>query len=236
MGRVSSSGTTWCTGRPSGRPPTRGSPSRPWPSPPSGWQLGPMVTPLARRRPWIVARQAVAPRSPLRTAGSCSASASGSTPAAASCRASARRPTTAGGRRCSTKASTCSPGLLAGDGGVAPRRALHRRRLTFLPTPGPTRRHPDLAGGPLAQPSSGRAGAPPRRRLPRSTPTIPADLAGIVERASALGRPFDVVVEGWPQAPVDGWEAAGATWWLAEFDPFTVTAAEVDAVVAAGPP
>ena len=64
----------------------------------------------------------------------------------------------------------------------------------------------------------------------------PADLAGIVERSSALGRPFDVVVQGWPQTPVDGWEAAGATWWLAEFDPFTVTAAEVDAVVAAGPP
>ena len=64
----------------------------------------------------------------------------------------------------------------------------------------------------------------------------PAALAGIVERAAALARPFDIVVEGAPGETVDGWETAGATWWLARFDPFGATVAEVEAAIDAGPP
>ena len=64
----------------------------------------------------------------------------------------------------------------------------------------------------------------------------PAALAGIVDRAAALGRSFEIVVEGRPGEAADGWAAAGATWWLAQFDPFTVTVAEVEAAIDAGPP
>jgi len=49
-------------------------------------------------------------------------------------------------------------------------------------------------------------------------------------------RPFDVVVEAPPGARADEWEAAGATWWLAGFDQFTITAAVVRSAIAAGPP
>lgn len=49
-------------------------------------------------------------------------------------------------------------------------------------------------------------------------------------------RPFDVAVQGTAGAPVAGWAEAGATWWLVRFDPFTVTAAEVRAAITAGPP
>jgi alkanesulfonate monooxygenase SsuD/methylene tetrahydromethanopterin reductase-like flavin-dependent oxidoreductase (luciferase family) len=64
----------------------------------------------------------------------------------------------------------------------------------------------------------------------------PASLAGITERAAGLGRPFDVVVEGLPGTPVDGWEAAGATWFMVSFDAFDTTVATVEAAVDAGPP
>jgi alkanesulfonate monooxygenase SsuD/methylene tetrahydromethanopterin reductase-like flavin-dependent oxidoreductase (luciferase family) len=46
---------------------------------------------------------------------------------------------------------------------------------------------------------------------------------------------FEVVVElGADQSP-EPWERAGATWWLAAFDPFTVTEAEVRARIRRGP-
>jgi hypothetical protein len=65
----------------------------------------------------------------------------------------------------------------------------------------------------------------------------PASLGGIVERARALGRPFDVVVEHQDDHPAqaDRWEAAGATWLLTSFDPFSATAAGVGRVADAGP-
>jgi alkanesulfonate monooxygenase SsuD/methylene tetrahydromethanopterin reductase-like flavin-dependent oxidoreductase (luciferase family) len=47
---------------------------------------------------------------------------------------------------------------------------------------------------------------------------------------------FDVVVEGWPGADPRPWEQAGATWWFTRFSQFTTTAAELRAVIEAGPP
>ncbi len=48
--------------------------------------------------------------------------------------------------------------------------------------------------------------------------------------------PFDIAVQGLPDADPAPWVGAGATWWLVRFDPFTVTADEVAGVLAAGPP
>jgi hypothetical protein len=66
----------------------------------------------------------------------------------------------------------------------------------------------------------------------------PASLAGIVADAAALGRPFDVVIDHNADEPVDvaAWAAAGATWLLTTFDPFTATVAGAEAVIQAGPP
>lgn len=46
---------------------------------------------------------------------------------------------------------------------------------------------------------------------------------------------FDVVVEGWPDDDVAAWEAAGATWHLLRFDPFDLQRARVESLIDAGP-
>jgi alkanesulfonate monooxygenase SsuD/methylene tetrahydromethanopterin reductase-like flavin-dependent oxidoreductase (luciferase family) len=48
--------------------------------------------------------------------------------------------------------------------------------------------------------------------------------------------PLDVAVQGLADVDPKPWIDAGATWWLVRFDPFTVTAAEVRAVIENGPP
>jgi alkanesulfonate monooxygenase SsuD/methylene tetrahydromethanopterin reductase-like flavin-dependent oxidoreductase (luciferase family) len=68
----------------------------------------------------------------------------------------------------------------------------------------------------------------------------PTDLEGVLEnieeaRAGGLSG-FEVVVQGDPSRGCDGWQEAGATWWLAEFDPFTAGPEDVRRVIASGPP
>jgi alkanesulfonate monooxygenase SsuD/methylene tetrahydromethanopterin reductase-like flavin-dependent oxidoreductase (luciferase family) len=168
-------------------------------------QLGPMVTPLARRRPWIVARQAVA------------------------------LDRLSGGRFMLDEGLAVLTGLLSGE-----RLAHHGEHYTvedvaFLP--GPAR--------PGGLPIWLAARWPNRRPVERALrhdgvflidTEDPASIAGIVERAAGLGRPFDVVVEGDPGTDAAAWRAAGATWWLAAFDPFDLTVAAVEAAIDAGPP
>ncbi|MFP3902045.1 MAG: LLM class flavin-dependent oxidoreductase [Acidimicrobiia bacterium] len=54
--------------------------------------------------------------------------------------------------------------------------------------------------------------------------------------AELVDRPFDVAVQGIAGQSPAGWAEAGATWWLVRFEPYTVTAAEVRDAIAAGPP
>jgi alkanesulfonate monooxygenase SsuD/methylene tetrahydromethanopterin reductase-like flavin-dependent oxidoreductase (luciferase family) len=67
----------------------------------------------------------------------------------------------------------------------------------------------------------------------------PSDLPGAVasiEAARPAGRgDFDVVVNDVAGADPQPWADAGATWLLTRFDPFTVTAADVRAVITRGP-
>ncbi len=196
-------------------------------------ELGPMVTPLARRRPWIVARQAVAldhlsgGRFVLGLGLGLDASG----------RELSRFGEETDDRR---RAAMLDEGLAVLTGLLSGQEVRHQgehysAEATFLP--GPLR-----SGG---MPIWLAARWPNRRPVERALrhdgvflidTDDPANLAGIVEQAAALGRPFDIVVEGWPGSAVDGWEAAGATWWLADFDPFTATPEHVEAVIAAGPP
>jgi alkanesulfonate monooxygenase SsuD/methylene tetrahydromethanopterin reductase-like flavin-dependent oxidoreductase (luciferase family) len=67
----------------------------------------------------------------------------------------------------------------------------------------------------------------------------PTDLSAVAEiiresRVDGL-EGFDLVVQLTDGQSPQPWEAAGATWWLACFDPFTVTAAEVRQRIKRGP-
>ena len=56
-------------------------------------------------------------------------------------------------------------------------------------------------------------------------------------RAEAgISGPFAAAVQGTVAEDPGPWVAAGATWWLVRFDPFTVTAAEVRDAIARRPP
>jgi alkanesulfonate monooxygenase SsuD/methylene tetrahydromethanopterin reductase-like flavin-dependent oxidoreductase (luciferase family) len=67
----------------------------------------------------------------------------------------------------------------------------------------------------------------------------PADLVDQLDYARShrtVEAPFDVAVQGLAGADPRPWFEAGATWWLVRFDPFTVTTADVRAVIENGPP
>jgi alkanesulfonate monooxygenase SsuD/methylene tetrahydromethanopterin reductase-like flavin-dependent oxidoreductase (luciferase family) len=67
----------------------------------------------------------------------------------------------------------------------------------------------------------------------------PSMLAAAQQRiAEARGSldDFDFVVREADPATADGWAAVGATWWLQDFDPFGVTQASARARIQAGPP
>jgi alkanesulfonate monooxygenase SsuD/methylene tetrahydromethanopterin reductase-like flavin-dependent oxidoreductase (luciferase family) len=191
-------------------------------------QFGPMVTPLARRRPWIVARQAVAldqlSGGRFVLGLGLGLDASGGELSRFGEELDDRR-----------RASMLDEGLEVLTGLLSGAPVDHHGEhydvsTTFLPTPV---RHLPIW---LA------ARWPNRRPIARALrhdgiflidTQDPAALASIVADA----RPgFDVVVEGSPGSDVSGWAAAGATWWLAAFDPFTVTVDEVSAVISDGPP
>jgi alkanesulfonate monooxygenase SsuD/methylene tetrahydromethanopterin reductase-like flavin-dependent oxidoreductase (luciferase family) len=54
-----------------------------------------------------------------------------------------------------------------------------------------------------------------------------ADVAAERAGTGAAGRPFDVAVQGLIDTDPGPWLDAGANWWLVRFEPFTVSAAEV---------
>lgn len=89
----------------------------------------------------------------------------------------------------------------------------------------------------------------PRRRAARHDGifpvnlTSPDQLAEIVADVTQLraeacvdaAAPFDVATEPPPGTDLDPWIAAGATWWLAGFDPESVTVDDVRGVLRDGP-
>ena len=56
------------------------------------------------------------------------------------------------------------------------------------------------------------------------------------EAGAAVGAGFDVAVQGLPGDDPAPWVDAGATWWLVRFEPWGPTRAEVMDVIAGGPP
>jgi alkanesulfonate monooxygenase SsuD/methylene tetrahydromethanopterin reductase-like flavin-dependent oxidoreductase (luciferase family) len=197
-------------------------------------EIGPMVTPLARRRPWIVARQAVAID---QLSGGRFVLGLGLGLDASGAELSRFGEEVDDRRRAAMldEGLDVLTGLLAGDD-VVHHGEHYDVEARFLP--GPAR-----AGG---MPIWLAARWPNRRPVARALrhdgvflidTDDPASLSGIVEQAAALHRPFDIVVEHQDDHPADatGWEAAGATWLLTTFDPFAVTVGQAAAVIAAGP-
>ena len=69
--------------------------------------------------------------------------------------------------------------------------------------------------------------------------SVPSDLTESLAYARehrTTDAPFDVAVQGLPDVDPRPWVDAGATWWLVRFDPFTVKVADVRAVIENGPP
>ena len=60
---------------------------------------------------------------------------------------------------------------------------------------------------------------------------LPEVTAYLEERRPQGLEGFDVVVQGAPGSDVGPWAEAGATWWLAAFDPFAVTPAVVRSAI-----
>ena len=157
-------------------------------------QLGPMVTPLARRRPWIVARQAVAldhlSGGRFVLGLGLGLDSSGGELSRFGEEVDDRR-----------RAGMLDEGLAVLTGLLAGERVEHRGEhysvedVTFLPAP----------ARPGGMPIWLAARWPNRRPVARALrhdgvflidTDDPADLAGIVADARALDRPFDVVVTG----------------------------------------
>jgi alkanesulfonate monooxygenase SsuD/methylene tetrahydromethanopterin reductase-like flavin-dependent oxidoreductase (luciferase family) len=197
-------------------------------------QLGPMVTPLARRRPAVVARQVVAldhlSGGRVVLGLGLGLDASGEELSRFGEETDDRERA-----RMLDEGLEVLRGLLSGEP-VSHRGVHYTAEARFLPTP----------ARPGGMPIWLAARWPNHRPIARALrhdgvflidTEDPGDLAEITALAAGIGdRPFDVVVEGWPGTPVEPWAAAGATWWLAQFDPFAVTIAHVHAVIAAGPP
>jgi alkanesulfonate monooxygenase SsuD/methylene tetrahydromethanopterin reductase-like flavin-dependent oxidoreductase (luciferase family) len=197
-------------------------------------QLGPMVTPLARRRPWIVARQAVALD---HLAGGRFVLGLGLGLDASGAELSGFGEELDDRRRAAMldEGLDVLTGLLRGDD-VVHHGEHYDVEARFLPA----------AARPGGMPIWLAARWPNQRPVARALrhdgvflidTDDPASLGGIVEQAAALDRPFDIVVQHDDARPAqaDRWEEAGATWLLTSFDPFTTTAAAVRRVADAGP-
>lgn len=198
--------------------------------------LGPMVTPLARRRPQVVARQLVAldhlSRGRVVLGVGLGLDSSGGEFVNFGEETDPRR-----------RAEILDEGLdvltSLMSGATVDHRGPHFTvsDVRFLPVP--VRGHVPIWVA---------ARWPHRRPLRRAArfdgvfviDVAPADLPGVIEAIGAE-RPaepgdYDVVVDGPPGSDPRPWEDAGATWMLTTFDPFTVDADVVRAAIAGGPP
>jgi alkanesulfonate monooxygenase SsuD/methylene tetrahydromethanopterin reductase-like flavin-dependent oxidoreductase (luciferase family) len=201
-------------------------------------RLGAMVTPLARRRPWVVARQLAAldlltqGRMVLGVGLGLDDSGKELSTFGEELDARARA-------EMLDEALTIIHGLLSGQ------TLRHRGRhyvvdgATFLPTP---------VQAPLPTWVATRwPNRAPLRRAVRYQGVFaidvatPADAEQLCRRAGAMraengaGGPFDVVLAPEPGWPAEEWAEAGVTWLLTPFSQFEARAADVAKVVDAGP-
>lgn len=198
--------------------------------------FGPMVTPLARRRPQVLARQVVALD---RLSGGRMVLGVGLGLDSSGGEFSRFGEETDDKRRAEVfdEALGLVTDLLSGNAVDHDGRHFTARNVRFLP--GPVNGHVPVwvaARWPHVRPI---------RRAARHDGLYiidlePADLRRALDQVAAA-RPgglvdYAVAVHARPGTAVEPWERAGATWWLAKFDSFTVHRSDVQAVIASGPP
>jgi alkanesulfonate monooxygenase SsuD/methylene tetrahydromethanopterin reductase-like flavin-dependent oxidoreductase (luciferase family) len=219
-------------------------------------RLGPMVTPLPRRRPWLVAREAVT--LDVLSGGRFTLGVGNGSPV---------REFTAFGEEADlrVRASMLDEGLAIIDGLFSGRpfsfRGVHYRldEVEFLPVPLQQPRIPVwlAATWPIRAPFRRAArwdGVWPLRRNPDGTTVTltPEDVRGVLEtiaqERTAAGRPvtdpFDLLVHGTTPAddPAEAaaiarpYAEAGATWWTERINPSRGSLDDMRRRVAAGPP
>ena len=203
-------------------------------------RIGPMVSPLPRYRPWVLARQAVT--LDRLSGGRCILGVGIGYP-----------PEPDFG----TFGDSTDPRLRADllDEGLAIVTGVWSgepfefhgehfdvRRTTFAPVPLQRPRIPIWVAGMLPNLRPFRRAArydgvfPIRGDMQDMTPADVARVAGYVSRHRTGEGPFDIVVGGPPGADVDAMEEAGATWFLAGPSPEGESVEETVAWISAGPP
>jgi alkanesulfonate monooxygenase SsuD/methylene tetrahydromethanopterin reductase-like flavin-dependent oxidoreductase (luciferase family) len=203
-------------------------------------RIGPMVSPLPRYRPWVLARQAVT--LDRLSGGRCILGVGIGYP-----------PEPDFG----TFGDSTDPRLRADllDEGLAIVTGVWSgepfefhgehfdvRRTTFAPVPLQRPRIPIWVAGMLPNLRPFRRAArydgvfPIRGDMQDMTPADVARVAGYVSRHRTGEGPFDIVVGGPPGANVDAMEEAGATWFLAGPSPEGESVEETLAWISAGPP
>ena len=198
-------------------------------------RIGPLVTPLPRRRPQVVARQAT---------GIDQLSGGRLVLGVGSGRDSARELSAFGeelddGKRGAMLDEALDVVTALWSGNEVRHEGSHyvADRVTFQPTPVQRPRVPVWVAGRWPN-------RRPLRRAARYDGYFPIDLQAPGQLAELVGElgerrsgsPFEIAVEGWPGDDPAPWAAAGATWWLLRFSPFDVDVAGVRDVIAAGPP
>jgi alkanesulfonate monooxygenase SsuD/methylene tetrahydromethanopterin reductase-like flavin-dependent oxidoreductase (luciferase family) len=201
-------------------------------------RLGAMVTPLARRRPWVVARQLAA--LDLLTAGRMVLG------VGLGLDDSGRELSTFGEEPDARARAEMLDEALGIVGGLLSGQTVHHRSrhylvdgATFLPTP---------VQSPLPVWVATRwPNQAPLRRAARYQGVFaidvstPADAGELRHRAEAMRSesgatgPFDIVLAPEPGWPAQDWAQAGVTWLLTPFSQFEARAADVAKVVDAGP-
>ncbi|MCA1712550.1 MAG: LLM class flavin-dependent oxidoreductase [Actinobacteria bacterium] len=194
---------------------------------------GPMVTPLARRRPAIVARQTTA-LDRLSQGRFVLGVGTGDDGASELSGTGEELDAKVRGAMLDEQLEILRQ---AWSGEPVRHRGEHYRLdgLTFSPTP-------VQRPGPPVWVAARYGNAKPLRRAARHDGVFPIQVtepAQLAEVVAAVGvdRPgYDVVIAHPAGTDTAGWAEAGATWWLTSFSPYGITLDEVRGVTAGGPP
>ena len=193
-------------------------------------RLGPMVTPLARRRPWIVARQLVA-LDHLSGGRMVFGAGVGRDVSGGELSRFGEELDDRGRAAMLEEALAIVTGLLSGEPVDHDGERYRVDSVRFLPRP--VQPHlPVWLGARFGN-------ARPIRRAARfdglfvvdcDRPDQLPEVLELVRAERGTLDGFDVAVQGWPGDGPGQWAGSAATWWMARFDPFTVTRAEAGAV------
>jgi len=199
-------------------------------------RIGPLVTPLPRRRPHVVARQA---------SGIDQLSGGRLVLGVGTGRDSARELSAFGEElddgirgEMLDEALDVVTALWSGDEVRHDRTHFVADGVTFKPTPLQRPRVPVWVAGrwPYRKPLHRAARYDGYFPIDLEAPGQLTELVGELHQRRTSRAPIAVIVEGWPGDDPAPWATAGATWWLVRFSPFDIDAASVRSVIAAGPP